>query len=183
MFDINAFSPLADLASFVWTLLFPLRALYHFFVETRLTELFFLACILRYTGRRVGGDDPAHRPQWPRRIGLLVFLTISLAGYLTMQGWANRADRCCILAIQATLAMIISEGACATFGPLVAHIFATLVGRNRSLRSTLDRERRAYEAACRALRAAGLGNDELESALAFARQRYLRRIHGEMNDE
>ena len=37
--------------------------------------------------------------------------------------------------------------------------------------------KRDYEATCDTLRSADLDADELEAALLFARQRYLRRLH------
>jgi hypothetical protein len=52
-----------------------------------------------------------------------------------------------------------------------------------TLRDIVEQAKRDYEATCSSLRSAGLDEDELGSALLFARQKYLRRIHGVMKGD
>lgn len=49
-----------------------------------------------------------------------------------------------------------------------------------TLRSILEQARQEFDATCENLRSAGFDDDELESALLFARQKYLRRVHNVM---
>lgn len=49
-----------------------------------------------------------------------------------------------------------------------------------TLKASIEKIKAEYEVSCEALRAAGLDSIELETALEFARQKYLRRLHEAM---
>lgn len=156
------------------------------FVEGSLGSLVFLACVLRYAGRRIAGTDgPAPASPWPRRLGIVAFLAVGLTGYLTTPVARNRDafEPYLSLTVRAALAMAIVEGALATLFPLLTRVGAMLAAPPRSFQTSLRRARRDYEAECRALRSAQLDPEELEAALLFARQRYLSRIRGDIDRE
>lgn len=174
---------LPEAAAILSYLFHALSGAYRFFAHGSLFSVIFLAGFLRYAGRRIAEGGGA-APAWPKSLGMLAFLAVGLTGYLATRFPRHQEPEAyASLALRSYLALVIVQGAASILLPVLARLWFFLILAPRSVGSSLHQARRAYEAECRALRRARLDAEELEVALQFARQRYLRRIRGEIDDE